>query len=74
MSKVRRKIIYLSGTRADFGLMKSTLQRLACVADLSVAVTGMHLHADFGDTVEEIRAASLRICGKIPIDTASRTP
>ncbi len=74
MSKARRNIIYLSGTRADFGLMKSTLQQLASVADLSVAVTGMHLHADFGDTAEEIRAASLRICGEIPIDTATRTP
>lgn len=74
MSKARRKIIYLSGTRADFGLMKSTLKQLASVADLSVAVTGMHLHADFGNTVEEIRATSLRICGEVPIDTASRTP
>jgi GDP/UDP-N,N'-diacetylbacillosamine 2-epimerase (hydrolysing) len=69
-----RKIIYLSGTRADFGLMQSTLQQLASVADLSVAVTGMHLHADFGSTVDEIRATSLRICGEIPTDTASRTP
>ncbi len=69
-----RKIIYLSGTRADFGLMQSTLQQLASVADLSVAVTGMHLHTDFGSTVDEIRATSLRICGEIPTDTASRTP
>lgn len=54
--------------------MKSTLQQLASLADLSVAVTGMHLHADFGDTAEEIRAASLRICGEIPIDSTTRTP
>ncbi|MES2401790.1 MAG: UDP-N-acetylglucosamine 2-epimerase [Pseudomonadota bacterium] len=74
MNKVMRKIIYLSGTRADFGLMNSTLQRLASIADLSVAVTGMHLETDFGHTVDEIRAASLRICGEIPTDVASRTP
>ena len=74
MAKSTRKIIYLSGTRADFGLMQATLQRLAAVADLSVAVTGMHLHTDFGSTVDEIRATSLRICGEIPTDTASRTP
>lgn len=73
MHKVR-KIIYLSGTRADFGLMQSTLQQLASVADLSVAVTGMHLHTDFGSTVDEIRATSLRICGEIPTDIESRTP
>lgn len=69
-----RKLIYLSGTRADFGLMKSTLQRLARVLDLSVAVTGMHLDARYGHTVDEIRAAGLRVCGEIPVDVATRTP
>ena len=68
-----RKIIYLSGTRADFGLMKSTLQLLALVADLSVAVTGMHLEPEFGHTVDEIRAAGLRICGEVPVDVKTRT-
>ncbi len=68
-----RKIIYLSGTRADFGLMQSTLQLLAPVADLSVAVTGMHIEPEFGHTVDEIRAAGLRICGEVPIDVKTRT-
>lgn len=69
----RRKIIYLSGTRADFGLMQSTLQQIAAVADLSVAVTGMHLDAAYGRTVGDIRAAGLAICGEIPFDTQTRT-
>lgn len=73
MAKGTRKIIYLSGTRADFGLMQATLQQVAAVADLSVAVTGMHLHADFGHTVDEIRRTSLRICGEIPTDVGDRT-
>ena len=68
-----RKIIYLSGTRADFGLMKSTLDLLAPVTDLSVAVTGMHLEPEFGHTVDDIRAAGLRICGEVPIDVKTRT-
>ncbi|MBC7609389.1 MAG: UDP-N-acetylglucosamine 2-epimerase (hydrolyzing) [Polaromonas sp.] len=68
-----RKVIYLSGTRADFGLMKSTLQLLAPVADLSVAVTGMHLEPEFGYTVDDIRAAGLRICGEVPVDVKTRT-
>ena len=68
-----RKIMYLSGTRADFGLMKSTLQLLAPVTDLSVAVTGMHLEPEFGNTVDDIRAAGLRICGEVPIDVKTRT-
>ncbi len=68
-----RKIIYLSGTRADFGLMQSTLQLLAKNAELSIAVTGMHLAAGFGNTLDDIRAAGLRISGEIPVDTGART-
>lgn len=73
VSAATRKIIYLSGTRADFGLMKSTLQQLCLQADLSVAVTGMHLAADYGCTIDEIRAAGLRVCGEIPMDVSART-
>ena len=73
MSEALRKIVYLSGTRADFGLIKSTLQLLATVADLSVAVTGMHLEPAFGYTVEEIRAAGLLVCGEVPVDVTSRS-
>ena len=69
-----RKIIYLSGTRADFGLMKSTLELLGPMADLSVAVTGMHLEPGFGHTIGDIRSAGLRICGEVPIDVKTRTP
>lgn len=69
-----RKIIYLSGTRADFGLMKSTLELLAVQCELSIAVTGMHLEAAFGHTVDEIRAAGFRICGELPVDVQTRTP
>ena len=72
-SAQRRKIIYLSGTRADFGLMRSALQLLLQVADVSVAVTGMHLDARFGGTVNEIRASNLRICGELPLDVGTRT-
>jgi len=68
-----RNIVYLSGTRADFGLMKSTLQQLAQLSKLSVAVTGMHLDPAFGGTLGEIRAAGLHICGEIPTDVATRT-
>ena len=70
----RRKLVYLSGTRADFGLMKSTLQRLALEFDLGVAVTGMHLDARYGHTVDEIRGAGFEVCGEIAVDVGSRTP
>ena len=71
-----RRLIYLSGTRADFGLMASTLQRIAATPGLAlqVAVTGMHLSAAHGDTVQDIRASGLPICAEIPLDMATRTP
>lgn len=70
-----RRIIYLSGTRADFGLMQSTLQRIAATPGLSlqVAVTGIHLSAEHGNTVQEIRAAGLPICAEIALNTSTRT-
>ena len=71
--KPLRKIIYLSGTRADFGLMKSSLVLLATVADVSIAVTGMHLAPGFGQTMDDILATGLRICGKVPVDVTTRT-
>ena len=71
--KQHRKIIYLSGTRADFGLMRAALQLLMPVADVSIAVTGMHLDAAFGHTVDEIKASGLRICGEVPVDVKTRT-
>lgn len=75
MSGASRRIVYLSGTRADFGLMQSTLQRIAALPGLSlqVLVTGMHLSRAHGHTVDEIRAAGLSVCGEIPLDMATRT-
>ena len=70
----RRRILYLSGTRADFGLMRACLQRIAAhpALELGVLVTGMHLCAEFGDTVREIEAAGLPIVARIPSDVDSR--
>ena len=75
MSAVRQ-VIYLSGSRADFGLMRSTLQLAArCPAlQVQVAVTGMHLSAVHGHTVDDIRAAGLPLCGEVPVDVTTRTP
>ena len=70
-----RHVIYLSGSRADFGLMRSTLLQAASCAALrvQVAVTGMHLSPVHGHTVDDIRAAGLTVCGEVPVDVATRT-
>lgn len=65
-----RKIIYVTGTRADYGLMASTLRLVDTCPDieLSICVTGMHLLEKYGSTVKEIERDGLNICGKIKVD------
>lgn len=52
-----RKILYISGTRADYGLMRSVLFAIHDHPGLSleIGVTGMHLLPEFGSTINEIR-------------------
>lgn len=71
-----RKVFYVTGTRADFGLMASTLQRIASHPDLQLqlAVTGMHLSPAYGMTVRDIEALGLPIVARIPSNVADRTP
>jgi len=67
---VRRKVCYVTGTRADFGLMQHTLECLdeRPDIDLTLAVTGMHLLGGHGLTVREIERSGLRISVRIPVD------
>ncbi len=71
-----RKVFYVTGTRADFGLMASTLQRIAAhpQLQLQIAVTGMHLSASCGLTVRDIEATQLPIVARIPTNVEERTP
>ncbi|KQT41881.1 UDP-N-acetyl glucosamine 2-epimerase [Devosia sp. Leaf420] len=69
MTSVRR-IAYITGTRADFGLMLSTLLSIAGEPGLALDViaTGMHLFPDYGNTIDEVRASGLNIAGIVPIE------
>ena len=53
----RKKIAYISGTRADFGLMTPVLKAIqnSKVLSLKVFATGMHLMPEFGLTIEEVK-------------------
>lgn len=70
-----RRIVYLSGTRADFGLMQATLQAIDANTglDLQVVVTGMHLSERFGMTVREIEAAGLKVAARVPVNIEEST-
>lgn len=51
-----KKIIFLTGTRADFGKIKSLIQKMEADAgfEVFVFVTGMHLQHEYGYTLLEI--------------------
>lgn len=51
---MKRKILYITGTRADYGLMEKTLKQLNQDPrfDLHLVATGMHLMPEYGRTVE----------------------
>jgi GDP/UDP-N,N'-diacetylbacillosamine 2-epimerase (hydrolysing) len=70
-----RKICYVTGTRADFGLMQSTLQLInrSAMFELSILVTGMHLSHFYGLTIEEIRAAGLPVTAQIEVEEGPST-
>lgn len=53
-----KKILYISGTRADYGLMRNTLKGIAAHPnfELHIAATGMHMMERHGYTLKEIQA------------------
>ena len=53
----RRDIVVLTGTRAEYGLLKSSMKAIKSHHDLSLSVvaTGMHLSPRHGNTVQDIR-------------------
>lgn len=58
-----RKILYLTGTRADYGLMQSVLRAIDSHPnlELEIVATGMHLMKEFGMTINEIKKGGFKI-------------
>ena len=56
MSKNRKKIVFLTATRADFGKLKSlmTVSQASKNYETHIFVTGMHMNSKYGSTVDEI--------------------
>ena len=53
---MRKKIVFLTGTRADFGKLKSLIDitRTNAAFETHIFVTGMHLLPDYGYTLREL--------------------
>ena len=62
MSNSSKKILFLTGTRADFGKIKSLIQTLEEQQDFEafVFVTGMHLQEIYGYTLIEIERCNFK--------------
>lgn len=59
----RRKILYISGTRADYGLIRETLLffKKQAIFEVEIAVTGMHLMKEFGETIKEVKKDGFKV-------------
>lgn len=55
----KKRIVFLTGTRADFGKLKSliTISQQSESYDVHIFATGMHLNSKYGKTVDEITKA-----------------
>jgi len=70
-----RKICVVTGTRAEFGLLRLLMQDLKDSSDieLQIIATGMHLSPEFGLTFREIEQAGFSIDAKVEMLLSSDT-
>ena len=76
MSKsTRRKICIITGTRADYGLLRWVMQGIKDdqYLTLQIIATGMHLSPEFGLTYREIEHDGFQIDRKVEMLTSSDT-
>jgi GDP/UDP-N,N'-diacetylbacillosamine 2-epimerase (hydrolysing) len=73
---MKRKICVVTGSRADYGLLRLVMQEIKDDPQLilQVIVIGMHLSPTFGSTYEEIENDGFRIDSKVHILTTVDTP
>ena len=64
---MNRKICVITGSRSEYGLLRSVMQEIKDSSDLTLQViaTGMHLSPDFGLTFQEIEADGFQINHKV---------
>ena len=72
----RRRIAVVTGTRAEYGLLKGLLKALEShdAFDMHLLVTGSHLSEKFGNTYKEIEADELPIFAKVDLQLGNDDP
>ena len=73
---MRRKICVITGTRAEYGLLRGVMQGIQDEPELTLQIiaTGMHLSPEFGLTYQVIEHDGFKIDRKVEILTSSDTP
>jgi GDP/UDP-N,N'-diacetylbacillosamine 2-epimerase (hydrolysing) len=63
-----RKVCFVSGTRAEFGLMRSTLEAIQAQVGLGLQIicTGMHLDPAHGRSIDTVRAEGWTVDAEVP--------
>lgn len=71
-----KKICVITGTRAEYGLLKPLIDEIKKCAEfeLQLIVTGMHLSQEFGETYRAIEADGQKINKKIEMLLSTDTP
>jgi GDP/UDP-N,N'-diacetylbacillosamine 2-epimerase (hydrolysing) len=73
---VKRRICVVTGTRAEYGLLRWAMDGIARSErlELQLVVTGMHLSPEFGLTWRDIEADGFRIDQRVEMLLSSDTP
>ena len=73
---MNRTICVVTGSRAEFGLLRWVMEEIRRTPDLTlqVVVTGMHLSPEFGLTYQEIEREGFPIDRKVETLLSSDTP
>jgi len=71
-----RKILIVTGSRADFGLLyQPAIKLIACGEfEVGLAVTGSHLSVKHGNTIREVEKLQIPIWGKIDLSIEGDSP
>lgn len=71
-----RKICFITGSRADYGIMAPLMRKVAHSGDtlLQIVATNMHLSPQFGMTVNEILADGFQVDERVESLVAGDTP
>ena len=76
MSAKKKKILVVTGNRADYGLLKKLINEIKKNRNLSlkILVTGSHLIKKYGYTLNEIRSDKNKVNYKVNLSINSDTP